>query len=328
MLTQPMTALNDNEFPLHTTTYPITRGMRAELACTIVLCILGLISQVKVWKMVKERKAKKEEVRLQDESHRDKRDSRFGKRIESRNSRSLAAWEAVYGDHDSQALHGESGTDTTIDSLKKSTSVREREIDEIELDEMDASTKQDSKGNSSSHGLPRIAEGEGIPPVPPGLELDLDSNRGEYSWWDGLKSLKTSQSESMKNSIDRPDATEPPIPPLPFSPLMEQDGGARYGERSRGASPIPLKEGREVPLSDREQHEEDHTSFEISRMEDDRASSLAATADEDPDFDALSTKRFSMWSHATSIRSAGDPLSHEDDIPPMPEIPPETSTLR
>ena len=103
----------------------------------MVLAIMGVISQVKVWKMVKERKSKKEEARLQDETNRDTRDARFGKAIEKKNSRSLMAWEALYGDRDSHALNADSETTASTDNLKKSTSVREREINAINPDTAD-----------------------------------------------------------------------------------------------------------------------------------------------------------------------------------------------
>jgi hypothetical protein len=86
---------------------------------------------------------------------------------------------------------------------------------------------------------------------------------------------------------------------------MEQDGIVRSGSRLRSAAATPAQEGRGEKLADKPEQKdfEDCSSFEISRIEDDRASSIAATADEDgPDFDALSTKRLSMFSLAPSVR--------------------------
>lgn len=301
--------------------------MRAELACTIVLCILGVISQLKVWKMVKERKARKEEERMQNEESRDKRDSRFGKRIEARNSRSLAAWEAVYGDKDSSAVAGDSRAGTSMDTLKKSTSVREREIDPIELDELET-PDQAGKGKSQSYvtALP-VKEAEAARAVP-GLELELGSNNGDFSWWNDFRSAKTSPNQSKKNSLDHTDSNEPAVPALPFSPLMEQDAIGRSESRIRSAAVTPVPEGSGSKMVDtREQAEgEAQSSFEISRIEDDRASSIAATADEDgPDFDALSTKRLSMFSLAASVRmSRGDVDELVPDVPGLPGESPMT----
>lgn len=297
--------------------------MRAELACTIVLCILGLISQMKVWKMVKERKAKKEEERLQDESHRDQRDSRIGKMIEKRNSRSLAAWEAAYGDQDSEPLHTDSGTGTSMDTLKKSASVREREIGAVELDELDTSTNQGPKGKNKSYVAPRDSKDEEAARAGPGLDLDLGYACGEFSWWDEFKSSKSSPNQSKKNSVDNPDPNEPPIPALPFSPLMEQSGSAKLDIGGRDVTAMSAQEGRELPPSSLEQnHREDQSSFEISGIEDDRASSVAATVDEEPDFDALS-KRFSVAGSVLTTEGLSQGNDEGKDHG-MPETPGET----
>ncbi len=40
--------LNKDVFPIHTSTYPITRGIRVEIAGTIVLFLFGVVSQIKV----------------------------------------------------------------------------------------------------------------------------------------------------------------------------------------------------------------------------------------------------------------------------------------
>ncbi|TPR01151.1 Siderophore iron transporter mirB domain protein [Aspergillus niger] len=46
--------LNDNIFPLNTNTYPITRNIRVELAATVIIAILGVVSQLRLWKVVRE----------------------------------------------------------------------------------------------------------------------------------------------------------------------------------------------------------------------------------------------------------------------------------
>jgi hypothetical protein len=54
-----MLALNSNLFPLGTSTYPITRGIRVEVAGIILIFLLGIVSQSKLWKVIKERREKK-----------------------------------------------------------------------------------------------------------------------------------------------------------------------------------------------------------------------------------------------------------------------------
>lgn len=275
--------LNKNEFPLHTTTYPITRGMRAELACTIIICILGVISQIKFWKMLKERKAKKEQLRLDDQARRDERDSWHGKIVENRNTRSLAAWEAVYGDN-----NGKFSDETPLDSLKKSASVSEREIETIEMEDLDASSKQ-SKKYTTTHAADGVPSRSALAgPATLGLEYAYS----DFSWPGEFKASKS----DIERSIDRVDPVEPIVPALPFSTLVEQDRAKGYDE-SREIEALPSRYSGDL------HNGSERASFEIELLEDDRASSIAATMDEAPDMDALSTKRLSF---ATTVHTARD----------------------
>ncbi|SLM41281.1 Domain of unknown function DUF4203 [Lasallia pustulata] len=103
-------ALNGNIFPLDTNTYPITRGIRVEIACIIFFSLIGIMSQLKIWKVVKERREQKA-AKLQDEEHRRERsEEELGRQLEDANSRERARWEAVYGDKEQPIVqHVDSG---------------------------------------------------------------------------------------------------------------------------------------------------------------------------------------------------------------------------
>src|SRR5439155_12926006 len=94
--------LNDNIFPLNTDTYPQTRGIRVELATIIVIFILGIISQMKLWKVIKEKRAKRAQLQLRDERDLERLAEETGRRVEENNNRERAQWEAVYGDKDTE----------------------------------------------------------------------------------------------------------------------------------------------------------------------------------------------------------------------------------
>ncbi|KAH8702395.1 hypothetical protein BGW36DRAFT_116193 [Talaromyces proteolyticus] len=91
--------LNDNIFPLNTTTYPLNRGIRVELAAIIVICLFGLLSQFRLWKVIRERRQKQEEILAEEEQKKDEIEIELGRTIEERKMQDLARWEAVYGDH-------------------------------------------------------------------------------------------------------------------------------------------------------------------------------------------------------------------------------------
>lgn len=59
--------LNDSLFPLGATTYPITRGMKVEIAAIIIIFLIGVVSQMKLWKIIRARREKRASERLQDE---------------------------------------------------------------------------------------------------------------------------------------------------------------------------------------------------------------------------------------------------------------------
>lgn len=91
--------LNDNLFPLGAETYPMTKGIRVELAAIIVICGIGIISQKRLWNVIKDRRAKRAEELAEMQRARDEEEANIGKKIESQNARERRAWERVHGDY-------------------------------------------------------------------------------------------------------------------------------------------------------------------------------------------------------------------------------------
>lgn len=90
-------ALNDNIFPLGTDTYPHTRGMKVEIAGIFVIFALGVMSQMKLWKILQERREAKEILRRQQEADLEAVDEESGKRVEAEYQAERGRWEAAYG---------------------------------------------------------------------------------------------------------------------------------------------------------------------------------------------------------------------------------------
>ncbi|OAX82392.1 hypothetical protein ACJ72_03254 [Emergomyces africanus] len=91
--------LNEKEFPFNTKTYPITRGIRAELAGIVVIFIMGLISQAKLWTVIRDRRRREAALREEEQKKRDQIEEEIGRNLEEGMTRERAQWEAVYGDH-------------------------------------------------------------------------------------------------------------------------------------------------------------------------------------------------------------------------------------
>ncbi|KAJ5775425.1 uncharacterized protein N7511_000436 [Penicillium nucicola] len=89
--------LNQNIFPLKTNTYPVTRNIRVELAVTIIVSVLGVISQIRLWKVIKERRAKEEDARREHERKIEEEDAEAGRQLEEKNNQERAEWEMTYG---------------------------------------------------------------------------------------------------------------------------------------------------------------------------------------------------------------------------------------
>lgn len=118
-------------FPLNTNTYPVTRNIRVEIAITIIIAVFGVIAQMRLWKVIKERRAKEESARLEEQRLKEETDVEAGRQLEEKNLKERAEWENIYGNRD----------DTKEPSLTE-TAVAE-----------------DSRGGSDGYGSPKRENG-------------------------------------------------------------------------------------------------------------------------------------------------------------------------
>ncbi|KAK3356966.1 hypothetical protein B0T25DRAFT_630137 [Lasiosphaeria hispida] len=91
-------ALNDNLFPLGANTYPLTRGIRVELAATILIFLSGIVSQLKLWRIIKERRKKRNAALAEGERNLRVEEENVGRRVEESTTRERREWERIYGD--------------------------------------------------------------------------------------------------------------------------------------------------------------------------------------------------------------------------------------
>ncbi|KAG8532213.1 uncharacterized protein KY384_003854 [Bacidia gigantensis] len=141
--------LNNGLFPLHYDgPYPITRGIRVEIAGIILLCILGVMSQMKVWNIIKKRREEKATEERRKALERDQAEEELGKKLEEGNDRDMQMWDAVYGKKSSTRSQVDSGIGTDEPSTcKGSMSVVDvRDLPEgLEMQNL-ASSKSSQKG--------------------------------------------------------------------------------------------------------------------------------------------------------------------------------------
>ncbi|KAJ5360370.1 Golgin subfamily A member 7/ERF4 [Penicillium concentricum] len=142
--------LNQNVFPLRTDTYPVTRGIRVELAATIIISVLGVISQIRLWNLIKERRAKEEDSRRAHTRKIEEEDAEAGRRLEEKNIQERAEWELIYGNGKAADGKAVSVSETAVgDSRRGSDGFDSSDNDkegQIELKEMPS---PDASGSAS-----------------------------------------------------------------------------------------------------------------------------------------------------------------------------------
>ncbi|KAI0440343.1 hypothetical protein F4803DRAFT_479373 [Xylaria telfairii] len=112
--------LNKALFPSAADTYPLTKGIRVEIAITVVLTIIGIISQLRLWRVIQDRRAKKAEVQAEEERKRDEEEANIGLQVEAQNERERQQWETVYGNQVPRTSvgSGDSGVEDVDDEKK------------------------------------------------------------------------------------------------------------------------------------------------------------------------------------------------------------------
>lgn len=301
--------LNGNIFPLGVTTYPLTRGIKVEIAAIIVLFLVGIVSQMKLWKIIKEQREKKAAQRLEGERNLETEELGVGKRIESESARERGEWEAMYGDKGvtlSGAENGTKGGGSTITAVAS-------EGDEIEMAEGLKHT------HSLDHGLVSSGQDDGgvtvrvvRDDIPEGHESveDAEASREttspavksgseERGVWNSTLDLEASllpagipRKSSKRRSIG------PKVVPLPFTVTQDQDTRSnrssvatfnddemtkQQSKRLSGGSMMRLKRlsrqsyGSSNRLSNASASREN--LVEVAHVEEDR-SSVAATFDD------------------------------------------------
>ncbi|KAG6012704.1 hypothetical protein E4U54_007333 [Claviceps lovelessii] len=104
-------AINDNLFPLGADTYPITKGIRVEIAAVVFIFLAGIISQIKLWRIVREKRAKRAADRAQDQQDLEREEENVGRQIEESNGRERREWERVYGNGNADSITESRATD-------------------------------------------------------------------------------------------------------------------------------------------------------------------------------------------------------------------------
>ncbi|XPS76385.1 hypothetical protein M3J09_008438 [Ascochyta lentis] len=305
-------ALNDDVFPLDTNTYPVTKNIKAELSGIVIIAVLGVVSQLRVWKLVKAHREKSAAQQLEKQQDQEREEEALGRQIEDSFQRERTQWEAAYGDKSVQ----DSSVASSILSPKHSTSIRGKDMfatDSLELVNMEKS------GVMRSHNLDTPA-GTTVTVSVLNDDIQQIDAQGNPITYKKVGSVTGSKGDHkglpatpeavltdnlLKGSSLRPSSIPPPpvIIPLPFKIPAEEGAGSDDGDNTsvstvaetenvsvNGRRPMSKRisdmsnlrqtSGQRNPRNVSESQED---LVNVLHIEDDRASSIAATLDDEHD---------------------------------------------
>ncbi|RYP28499.1 hypothetical protein DL767_007178 [Monosporascus sp. MG133] len=248
--------LNKDLFPLNATTYPQTKVIRVETALIVIFTVLGVISQLKLWRVVQERRATRAAELEEEKRQRDLEEANVGQQIEEETKRERRQWEATYGDQPPSSPTASGGSGLSDMNPEKrvqysQTTVPAPADDEIELDDLPSSSsatnppmrlKQATDGlvvadqqDDNSRVMVRVARDEepvsenSLQPMPaPDEKVWIAGADGEVR---PVSTILTRNSQRFSRSAG------PDVVPLPFKiPDVEETDERDEADRSSFAT--------------------------------------------------------------------------------------------
>jgi hypothetical protein len=292
-------ALNAGLFPAGAVSYPLTRGIRVELALTVILAVLGFISQLKLWRLIHDRRNKGKEESSDEEVALPDEEENIGRRVEEMAARERREWERVYGNGGSGGDGSPDGAVGDMESEKRqghskrssATSTTEVqspvESPEGELPASESPREQLEKDAGDCRVTVRVAEDD-IP------EEDTADNTVQEKGEDGSHEVTCDPATSHSPESGR----APAIVPLPFKIPKP-----RTHDAQSSVAAVAEEEDRSTVVAVAE--DDDRPS--VANVAEEDRSSVAAVADEE-DQPNISTQGANpesvprMWRNSMSLR--------------------------
>jgi hypothetical protein len=299
--------LNQNLFPLGATSYPLTKGMKVEIAAIIIIFLVGIISQSKIWNFVKKRRERRALERLPDRRNLGREEEKVGRRIETATARQREYWETIYGSKDNTPTTG-SGLDslatTKADPTSTITSLDRSRQDPVEMDELSTAPAKSGVGDASGSIRPKSSavaavgvNNDGYPQPRRGVSF-MATRTSRMSQTSRQSVVENGQSVSKRDSkmAGSRISAIPDFVPLPFTAHVtdgddgssvatagDDDHGNRLSKRFSQGSELLRSLSQRSHLKPNRQSKVLSNSteklMESHAIEDDR-SSVAATVDD------------------------------------------------
>ncbi|CAJ0553733.1 Ff.00g122450.m01.CDS01 [Fusarium sp. VM40] len=229
--------LNDDLFPLGANTYPVTKGIRVETAAIVIIFLFGIISQIKLWKIVREKREKKAEEAAEGERNLREEEEQAGRNIEEANARERRQWERIYGDgdvasstasrtsNDGEAQNEKKNRHSQTDSSKTHTASVVEVIEMTDMPNSGNSQKQpivtlmSSEQDEDGRVTVRVASDDTAQPTATTTNERVDTDNNAQSL--PIVGEQTDRRISTQTSVVK--STAPPIVPLPFTIPVADD---------------------------------------------------------------------------------------------------------
>lgn len=227
--------LNDDIFPLGAETYPVTRGIRVEIAAIIILALVGVMSQIKLWRIVREKRTQRDLEKAQGQRDQHQEETTVGRHVEESNTRDRQEWERAHGNGEQDSSYGSSSSDDAKNGEKPRDSsngaapieMADMSDSDREYPRIDPLTEKDQDGKM----MVRVAADD--VPEHSGHESDGEQEDNAASL---VESNKPAGPGSKTPKPPTTSASEPPeVVPLPFS-VPEEEEPIERSERSSVAT--------------------------------------------------------------------------------------------
>ncbi|KJZ74071.1 hypothetical protein HIM_06520 [Hirsutella minnesotensis 3608] len=230
--------VNSNLFPLGANTYPVTKGIRVELAAIIFIFLVGIISQIKLWRIVRDKREKRALERAEGQRNLELEEENVGRQVEEMNARERRQWERVYGQGTA-----ESSTDSSPSDLGESTSEKKlrnshngclKPRDSVDVAEISES-EQSRCGNNPLMSSEEARDGkitvrvaaDDVPDSPTdfGDELDEKAVVVDEKRLSSVASQRLSHRTSISKRASQTQTISeaPEVVPLPFNVPLEEE---------------------------------------------------------------------------------------------------------
>lgn len=236
--------LNDDLFPLGADTYPVTKGIRVETAAIVIICLFGIISQIKLWKLVREKREKKAEEAAEGERNLREEEEQVGRNIEEANARERRQWERIYGDGDAGSTTASGTSNDGVTPNEKNNRISQTDsskrqsasiVEVIEMSDMPDSEQSKEQPTttvnlmSSEHDedgrvTVRVASDDITPVTTESVNNEVAGNE--------VHATEKNQADrriSTQSSVTR--SVAPPVVPLPFTvPVVDDNDDAHTND--------------------------------------------------------------------------------------------------